>query len=90
MAAPAGSRKEPGLHPEQSGCQPRSRRGRVAIFAALSGRDRVMAETYGRGGGRTFWGLGPGKMRPVYGAGPYMSGGGACIMGQSLEDAGRV
>ena len=32
-------------------------------------------------GGRWVWGLGQEKMRPVYGAGPYMSGGGAWYYG---------
>lgn len=86
MAAPGpGSRKDPGLQAERSGWQPRSRRGPRRHIAALCGRERVMAETYGEGGeGRSAgreWEtreLGPERMRPgSSGAELYVPGGGA-------------
>lgn len=62
-------------------------------IAALSGRDRVMAETYGEGGGPKLgcgvWCLGPGRMRPVEMGRDFMLGGGVCYYGVVLVDAGR-
>lgn len=61
-------------------------------FAALSGRDRVMAETYGEGGGRKresgVWAQGDAACG--YGAGLCITreAGSGC-MGQGLVDAGR-
>lgn len=84
MAAPGpGSRKKPGLQagverlPAEQQARPRRH------IAAPSGRDRVMAETYGETGGpKTRSGSGPREDAACgNGAGLYMPGGGVCRYG---------